>query len=154
MMTNVWAVVRTVVGWALLLAGLAAIVLPGPGLLLILAGLLMLAREYDWARRRVEPVRRRAFQVARASVDDWPRVTISLLGAVGLVAAGVAWWADPVIPEFWIFGPRLPAAGWQTGIGLILSGLVALGLIGYSFVIFRVRGRQPSGSSPGAAGPI
>ncbi len=136
------AVLLTVLGWVLLLAGLAAIVLPGPGLLLILAGLVVLSREYEWARRRVAPVRRKAFQVAQAGVQSWGRILISLLGAGCLLAAGWLWWADPTIPEFWIVGPRLPAHGWATGLGLAVSGLVALALIVYSIVMFRFKYRD------------
>ena len=51
----------TVLGWILVLLGLAALVLPGPGLLLLLAGLIVLSQEYDWAERRVEPLKEKAF---------------------------------------------------------------------------------------------
>lgn len=131
------AIFLTVLGWLLLLAGLAAIVLPGPGLLLIVAGLAVLSNEYEWARRRVAPVRRKAFQVARAGVDNVPRILVSLLGAACLFAAAWIWWKNPKIPEIWILGPRLPAGGWATGLGLAASGVVALGLIVYSIVVFR-----------------
>src|SRR3972149_1769031 len=39
----------TVFGFVLLLAGLAMMVLPGPGVLVIIAGLAVLAAEYVWA---------------------------------------------------------------------------------------------------------
>ena len=47
----------TILGWVLVLVGVAALVLPGPGLLLLLAGLVVLSQEYEWAERRVEPVK-------------------------------------------------------------------------------------------------
>jgi uncharacterized protein (TIGR02611 family) len=40
----------TIVGGVLLLAGLVFLVLPGPGFVLILAGLAILATEYVWAQ--------------------------------------------------------------------------------------------------------
>lgn len=40
----------TLVGFVLITAGLVMVVLPGPGLLAILAGLAVLATEYAWAR--------------------------------------------------------------------------------------------------------
>jgi uncharacterized protein (TIGR02611 family) len=40
----------TIVGGVLVLAGLVFLVLPGPGLVLILAGLAVLATEYVWAQ--------------------------------------------------------------------------------------------------------
>ena len=39
------------VGGALLVAGLAMLVLPGPGLLVLAAGMAVLAVEFPWARR-------------------------------------------------------------------------------------------------------
>ena len=142
MTRKVRALTRTLLGWALVVAGLVALVLPGPGLLLLLSGLIVLSQQYEWARRSLEPVRVKAFQVARASVDNWWQMALSLFGALCLIGAGMVWWADPEIPRVWKFGPHLPAAGWGTGIGLILSGLVALGLIAYSFVTFRIRGEE------------
>lgn len=44
-------VVRVAAGWALLAAGAALLVLPGPGIPLLLGGLAILAREQPWARR-------------------------------------------------------------------------------------------------------
>lgn len=41
----------TAAGLALLLAGLVMLVTPGPGLLVIIAGLAVLATEYVWAER-------------------------------------------------------------------------------------------------------
>lgn len=47
----------TLLGGALLLAGVVMMVTPGPGLLAIAAGLAMLSREYVWAKRALERVR-------------------------------------------------------------------------------------------------
>lgn len=44
-------VVVFVVGSAVLIAGFAMLVLPGPGLLVIIAGLSILGIEFAWARR-------------------------------------------------------------------------------------------------------
>ncbi|MGI8614299.1 MAG: PGPGW domain-containing protein [Nocardioidaceae bacterium] len=131
---KVWV---TVAGWLLVLAGIAALALPGPGLLLLLAGLVILSQEYDWAGRRVEPVKERAFEAAAAGVRTWPRVVLSALGALAVVAVGVVWWLDPVIPTVWIIGPRLPLGGWSTGLGVVVSGLAALALLAYSMRRFR-----------------
>jgi hypothetical protein len=122
----------TLLGWVLVLVGIAALVLPGPGLLLLLAGLIVLSQEYDWAERRVEPVKKKAFDVAQAGVSTYPRILLSLLGALGLIALGVVWWDSPEIPEIGPVGPSLPFGGWATGSTLILSGLIALGLLVYS----------------------
>ena len=47
-------------GLAVYGAGLAMLVLPGPGILIVFLGLLVLATEYEWADRAVERTRRRA----------------------------------------------------------------------------------------------
>ena len=49
----------TLVGGALLLAGVIMLITPGPGLLTIAAGLAVLGRKYKWARRLLEYVRSR-----------------------------------------------------------------------------------------------
>ena len=51
------------VGVALLVAGAAMLVLPGPGIAVILLGLVVLAREFSWARRVLAWVRRHAVQL-------------------------------------------------------------------------------------------
>jgi hypothetical protein len=141
----------TIIGWLLVVAGAAALVLPGPGLLLLLAGLVVLSQEYEWAERRVEPVKQKAFDVAQTGVASYPRIILSGLGALALIAAGVVWWMNPEIPEIGPIGPHLPFAGWATGSTLILSGLIALGLLIYSVKRWgrearaaRMAGRRPS----------
>ena len=54
----------TVVGAGVLALGLALLVLPGPALLVIPAGLGILALEFDWARNALERVRRRLASLA------------------------------------------------------------------------------------------
>jgi len=49
-----------VAGLALLAAGVALLVLPGPGVLVILAALALLATEFPWARRLLARVREHA----------------------------------------------------------------------------------------------
>ncbi len=139
----------TIGGWILVLVGVAALFLPGPGLLLLLAGLVVLSQEYDWAAQRVEPVKKKAFEVARSGVTTYPRIVLSALGALVLMAIGVVWWLDPEIPEIGPIGPALPFGGWPTGTTLILSGLVALGLLVYSIRRWRSEAVAESrGSKP------
>ncbi len=64
-MANMSAVVRwignsgkriavTIVGFTLIAVGLVLLVIPGPGILLIIAGLAVLATQYAWAQRALE----------------------------------------------------------------------------------------------------
>lgn len=134
-MRKIWV---TVAGWILVLAGIAALLLPGPGLLLLLAGMVVLSQEYEWAERRVDPVKDKAFDVAEAGVSTYPRIVLSAMGACAVIAAGVVWWMDDLtIPRIGPLGPELPLGGWETGSGIVLSGIVALGLLIYSIRRFR-----------------
>lgn len=48
-----------IAGGTITLVGVALLVLPGPGLLTIIAGMAILASEFDWAKRLLFPLRRR-----------------------------------------------------------------------------------------------
>jgi uncharacterized protein (TIGR02611 family) len=142
----------TILGWILVVVGVAALVLPGPGLLLLLAGLVVLSQEYEWAEKRVEPVKEKAFDVAQAGVSSYPRILFSALAALAVGAVGVFWWISPEIPEIGPIGPALPFGGWATGSSLILSSFIALGLLAYSVRRWgkearaaRKSGRDPAG---------
>ncbi|MGH2636935.1 MAG: PGPGW domain-containing protein, partial [Actinomycetota bacterium] len=50
----------SIAGFGLVAIGLVLLVIPGPGLLLILAGLAVLASEYVWAQRALNYTRRKA----------------------------------------------------------------------------------------------
>jgi len=126
-----------VVGWLLLAAGVAALILPGPGLLLCFAGLAVLSRQYAWARRWVEPVRLKALMGAAESVQTWPRILVSSAGALGLGAAGVVWIVGPDTPGWWPLSDAWWLAGgaW-TGVTLLVSCAAAYLLLGYSYLRF------------------
>lgn len=55
-----------VVGAALLLAGVAMLALPGPGFLVIIAGLAVLATEFAWASAALSMAKRKAAQAGSA----------------------------------------------------------------------------------------
>lgn len=122
------------IGWLLLLAGIAAIFLPGPGLLGIFAGLALLSQQYEWADRRVEPVRLRALRGAAEGVETWPRIIMSVVGSFVLAGLGVLWILKPPSPAWWPLSDTfwLPGGVW-TGITQIASGAIALALIVYSY---------------------
>ena len=78
----------TVVGPLVVLAGIAMIVLPGPGLVVMAAGVALLALEYPWARHALAAVGRAASQVREAVL---PRAGSRGRRAFGsLVVAAVA----------------------------------------------------------------
>jgi len=58
-------VVVAVIGLTVLAVGLALLVLPGPGILIIVAGLSILAIEYAWARNLLKKARARVATLTR-----------------------------------------------------------------------------------------
>jgi hypothetical protein len=129
---------QEILGWVLLAAGVAALVLPGPGLLLLALGLWLLAKNYQWADRLLDPVKRAAYRAASEGVKSWPRIIMSTLLALGLIGLGVIWGVRPAAPGWWPLGERWWLfGGWGTGAFLIVSGLLALGLLGWSMKNFR-----------------
>ncbi|TDV44837.1 PGPGW domain-containing protein [Actinophytocola oryzae] len=114
-----------VAGGVVLLVGVALLVLPGPGLLLVLAGLLILASEFPKLEQYVDPVRDRAMKAAEDSVSSPLRIAGSVLCGLALLAAGVLWGLR-------VFS-WLPLPGWSTGSSLILSGIVLFALLGWSY---------------------
>jgi hypothetical protein len=137
-------VVLEVLGWGLVLAGLAAIFLPGPGLLMLLGGLVILSQRYTWAERRVRPVEEAALRAASEGVQTTPRVVASLFGVLWMWGAGAVWLWGPPAPGWWPLDEQwwLPG-GLATGITLVASGFIALGLIVYSVRRFRGSPYQP-----------
>ncbi len=53
-----------VLGMALVVAGVAMLVLPGPGIVVIIAGLAVLATEFAWAERMLDSAKRHAAKAA------------------------------------------------------------------------------------------
>jgi uncharacterized protein (TIGR02611 family) len=126
--------VLEVVGWLLVVGGIAALVLPGPGLLMLFGGLAVLSQQYDWAERRLAPIKYRALKGAAESVETWPRIVMSVIGVVVLALAGVLWAWSPPAPDWWPLsdGWWLPG-GLATAITQIGSALIAIALIIYSY---------------------
>ena len=126
-----------ILGWILIPVGIILMPLPGPGTLIVAAGVALLSRRYVWAQKARVFVEKRAIDGAKYGVATWPRIVLSFLGGVWLVALGVIWWISPDIPEFSIlsigFGPELPAHGWATALGLWASAIAAWVLLAYSF---------------------
>lgn len=127
-----------VLGWALVIGGIAALVLPGPGLLALFAGLVLLSQQYAWAEKRVEPVKERAVQAASDGVQTWPRILLSTLGVLWLIGLGIVWGLRPPAPGWWpVSEDWWLLGGWAAGATLIASGLIAGAMIVYAFRVYR-----------------
>ena len=60
-------------GFAILGVGLVMLVTPGPGLLVIIAGLAILAHQFTWAARALDKAKARAAQAREAAMRRAPR---------------------------------------------------------------------------------
>jgi uncharacterized protein (TIGR02611 family) len=102
-----------IVGTAVVVLGFVLIPLPGPGWLIVFAGLAILATEFAWADRLLRYARHKV-QGWTAWVTDQSLMVRALIGLAGLlVVASVFWgylelygappWLDPVLPS-WVPG--------------------------------------------------
>jgi uncharacterized protein (TIGR02611 family) len=90
------------VGFTVLLAGLAMLVLPGPAFLVIPIGLAILALEFTWAETMLERAIEQGEKARQRATDTTTAQRVLTGVAVGLGAAAVAIWATlgdiPVAP--------------------------------------------------------
>lgn len=130
-------------GWVLLVAGVLALFLPGPGLLLTFAGLAVLSTQYLWARRLTEPVRVRAWHAAVEGVKNWRRITLSALAALFMGVLGALWVWSPPAPAWWVLDDRWWLFGGRAvGFTFVASSIIAVALLLFSVHRFHRRPAQ------------
>jgi ABC-type polysaccharide transport system permease subunit len=72
-----------VIGGSVTVAGAIALVGPGPGILIVLAGLGILATEFAWAARVMVHTRTYAQKAAdKAGIPKWAQLAMIAVGAV------------------------------------------------------------------------
>jgi uncharacterized membrane protein len=108
----------TILGIALLAAGLAMMVLPGPGILVIVAGLAVLATEYVWARSLLDKAKNQAEKTQDAAVASKWRTVGTVLFALGMLGLGTVVVATPDVD--------LPFWSPVTGTVVIVTALILL----------------------------
>jgi len=68
----VWRVIIGVIGGGITVAGAVALIGPGPGILIVLAGLGILATEFAWAAREITTTKQFAAKAAeRTGMKPW-----------------------------------------------------------------------------------
>lgn len=112
-----------VVGGALTLAGIALLVLPGPGFVLVAAGLAILATKFAWAARPLAYAKDKAQLGLDEVAQSKRRAALALLGALALLVAGI----------LEVAGVDVPLVNLLTASMLLLSGLGLLGTIVYAW---------------------
>ena len=73
-----------VAGFTLVIAGIFLLVLPGPGLITIAAGLALLSRDVPFARRWLAVVRRRIPETEEGEVAGWVIVSSAVVGLASI----------------------------------------------------------------------
>jgi uncharacterized protein (TIGR02611 family) len=99
---RLYRVVFAVAGFTVLAAGLAMLVLPGPGLVVIVIGLALLALEFAWAERMLERAvdrMERARQATREAAR-WQKIfgVLALGAALGAAVVAAVYWDVPFLP--------------------------------------------------------
>jgi len=88
-----WRAVVLVLGILIIAAGVAMLVLPGPGWAAIFVGLAVLSTEFDWAQRVLHRARRKMHAARERAKDPRARRRILAVTLVAVVVSGAAaWW--------------------------------------------------------------
>jgi uncharacterized protein (TIGR02611 family) len=144
-------VVVAVLGGLLTLAGIALLVLPGPGFVLVAAGLAVLATQFEWAKKPLDYAKDKAEQGIEEVGKSPLRAAGATVAALVLIVLGVLVLA----------GVHLPFINALSAVVLIISGLFLVGTIFYARRQERLeteRAHRPAGTPQGggayrAAGP-
>jgi|GEM_PF-3573567 len=115
-------------GWILVPLGVIMMPAPGPGTLVLLGGIALLARRYTWAQKVLDWLEHRAIEAAKFGVATWPRILLSVLGCIWLFVLGAIWWIGPDIPEFTVVDFTVPGFLMAGGYWLVVV-LVSIGSI-------------------------
>jgi uncharacterized protein (TIGR02611 family) len=105
-----------VVGCTVLAAGLAMLVLPGPGVLVVVAGLAILATEFAWAERAMNTTLNRASKVSGAVTGNATGRAMLAISALFLVSSGVVVF---LVLDTWR----------MAGLTLVLAGVVGMAVL-------------------------
>jgi uncharacterized protein (TIGR02611 family) len=91
-----WRGIILVVGLTLVGLGLFFLLFPGPGWAVIIIGLIVLATEYAWAKRLLDPVKEFSSRIARLVVSEeyrTKRSNVILIITFVVVSIAYAYWA-------------------------------------------------------------
>ncbi|MFE6665613.1 TIGR02611 family protein [Streptomyces sp. NPDC057697] len=98
-----WQVGVFVVGFAVVVAGIIMLPLPGPGWLVIFGGMAIWATEFVWAQLVLRWTRRKVTEAAQRALDPKVRRRNIILTSIGLVIIAVL-----VGIYVWKFGITMP----------------------------------------------
>lgn len=124
--------VAVTLGALLLVAGIALLILPGPGFVLIAAGMALLATRFEWARKPLDYAKGKAEQGIEEVRRSRIKAILAGLSALALIVVGV----------LALTGVDLPFMNAMSAVLLILSGLFLIGTVVYA------RNRRSGSSRP------
>lgn len=78
-----------ILGVAVLLAGVAMLALPGPGVVVIIVGLVILATEFTWAERALDKTTEKAAGAATKVTDNKKGQVALALSGIGMIVGGI-----------------------------------------------------------------
>jgi len=98
-----------ILGVAVLAAGVAMLALPGPGVLVIILGLVILATEFAWAERLLDRTTATAAGAAsRVTDNNTGRAALAFSG-LAMIAGGIV--VAVILPDFLVVGVSVAVAG-------------------------------------------
>jgi uncharacterized protein (TIGR02611 family) len=98
-----------IAGVAVLLAGLAMLALPGPGVLVIILGLVILATEFAWAERILDRTTSTAAGAANKLTDNRKGRAALALSGLGMIVGGILMAA--LVDNLLVVGVSIAIAG-------------------------------------------
>ena len=135
-------VVVSIVGFALVVGGIALLVLPGPGIIVVVAGLGVLATQYDWARELFAKGKEKAAEAQHEAVQSVPRIALTVGTACVTAALGVAMSVVDDVP--WPWWDSVGDAVWTPVTGGVLIGTSVLVLVTTAIAWRQEHSRTPS----------
>ena len=113
---NAKRVLVLILGVAVLAAGVAMLALPGPGILVIIVGLVILATEFTWAERALD-------RTTSTAAGAATKVTGNTSGQLALAASGIGMIVGGILVAV-LFGGFV-----VVGVSVALAGVIGLGTL-------------------------
>lgn len=110
-------IVVLIIGVVVVLAGVALLALPGPGMVVIIVGLVILATEFEWAQHALDYVVERAAGALTKLQESRSGKILLALSGLTLITIGVV---------LIVFFPDLVGGATTIGVSLIVAGLIGL----------------------------
>lgn len=106
---NAKRIVVLLLGVAVLVAGVLMLVLPGPGIIVIILGFAILATEFAWAERALDRTTSKAATAASKVSDNKNGRKLLAVSGIGMIAGGIV--VASLVPSLRVAGASIAVAG-------------------------------------------